>query len=106
MSETIDLQDPAQVHEAVVQDRLDELRAEFYVLAINWNYVRDHHRTGEQISPGYGPCLCPNCSNKTDALLYSVQNFEAAFFCDQCFDAAHEDEICEELSKEMERDFS
>ena len=88
-----------------VQRGLDELREEFYVLTINFDHVRDHHRTGEQISPAHA-CICPNCSNKTDALLYSQQNFEAAFFCDQCFDAAHEDEICEELSKEMERDFS
>ena len=88
-----------------VQRGLDELREEFYVLTINFDHVRDHHRTGEQISPAHA-CICPNCSNKTDALLYSQQNFEAAFFCDQCFDAAHEDEIREKLTEEFAWDYS
>ena len=105
MSETIDLQDPTAVHEAVVADRLLDLRDQFFVLAINWDYVRDDRLTGEQISPAH-PCICPNCSNKTDALLYSEQNCEAVFFCDGCFDSAHEDEIREKLTEELAGDFS
>mgnify|MGYP003683459871 CR=1 FL=1 len=90
---------------ALVQERLDDLRAEFYVLAINWDHVRENSRTGERISPAHA-CICPNCSNKTDALLYSEQDCEAVFFCDGCFDSAHEDEIREKLTEEFARDFS
>ena len=99
MSETIDLQDPTAVHEAVVADRLLDLRDQFYVLAIHWDYVRDDNRTGEQISPAH-PCICPNCSNKTDALLYSEQNCEAVFFCDGCFDEAWRSHVEEKLVAE------
>ena len=104
MSETIDLQDPTAVHEAVVADRLLDLRDQFYVLAINFDYVRDDRLTGERKSPAHA-CICPNCSNKTDALLYSEQNSEAVFFCDGCFDDAHRPEIKAQLAKEMERDY-
>ena len=105
MSAKIDLQDPTAVHEAVVADRLLDLRDQFFVLAINWDYVRDDRLTGERISPAHA-CICPNCSNKTDALLYSEQNCEAVFFCDGCFDSAHEDEIREKLTEELAGDFS
>jgi phosphoglycerate dehydrogenase-like enzyme len=97
--------DEEPMEHPLVQDRLDELRAEFYVLAINWDHVRENSRTGERISPAHA-CICPNCSNKTDALLYSEQDCEAVFFCDGCFDSAHEDEIREKLTEEFARDFS
>jgi hypothetical protein len=82
-----------------VQRGLDELREEFYVLTINFDHVRDHHRTGEQISPAHA-CICPNCSNKTDALLYSEQNCEAVFFCDGCFDESWRSHVEEKLVAE------
>jgi len=105
MSETIDLQDPTAVHEAVVADRLLDLRDQFFVLEINWDYVRESPRTGERLSPKQPP-ICPNCSIEEDTLLYGPGDIENALFCSSCFDDAHRPEIEAQLSKEMERDFS
>jgi len=104
MSETIDLQDPTAVHEAVVADRLLDLRDQFYVLAIHWDSVRDDRRTGEQISPSHA-CICPNCSEKVEYILYGESDDSPQYFCTACFDDAHRPEIEAQLSKEMERDY-
>jgi len=101
MSATIDLQDPTAVHEAVVEDRLQTLRDEFYVLTINWDHVRDSRRTGEQIAPAHA-CICPNCSEKTETILYGGRDIEDALFCDSCFDDAHRAEIEGQLAAEVE----
>ena len=100
MSETIDLQDPTAVHEAVVADRLLDLRDQFYVLAINWDYVRES-RTGERLSPKQR-CLCPNCSEKVEAILYGEVDDLASpqYFCDGCFDESWRSHVEEKLVAE------
>ena len=105
MSETIDLQDPTAVHEAVVADRLQSLRDEFWVLRVDPPNIEGHH-TGVRIAPAHA-CICPNCSEKKDTLLYGCgRDIEDALFCDSCFDDAHRAEIEAQLSKENERDYS
>jgi hypothetical protein len=98
MSETIDLQDPAQVHEAVVADRLLDLRDQFYVLEINWDYVRES-RTGERLSPKQ-PCICPNCSEKTEEVLYGEVDDSPQYFCPGCFDDSWRSHVEEKLAAE------
>ena len=83
-----------------VQRGLDELREEFYVLTINFDHVRENRRTGEQISPGYGPCICPNCSEKVEAILYSEVDDSPQFFCDGCFDESWRSHVEEKLAAE------
>jgi hypothetical protein len=99
MSETIDLQDPTAVHEAVVADRLLDLRDQFYVLAIHWDYVRDDNRTGEQISPSHA-CICPNCSEKVEYILYGEVDDSPQYFCDGCFDESWRSHVEEKLVAE------
>ena len=98
MSETIDLQDPTAVHEAVVADRLLDLRDQFYELTINWDHVRDG-RTGEQISPAH-PCICPNCSEKTEEVLYGEVDDSPQYFCPGCFDESWRSHVEEKLAAE------
>jgi len=81
-----------------VQRGLDELREEFYVLTINWDYVRDG-RTGEQISPAH-PCICPNCSEKVEAILYGEVDDSPQYFCDGCFDESWRSHVEEKLVAE------
>jgi hypothetical protein len=99
MTETeIDLQDPAQVHEAVVADRLLDLRDQFYVLTINFDYVRDG-RTGEQISPAH-PCICPNCSKITESIMYGEVDDSPQYFCPECWDDSWRPYVEAKLSAE------
>jgi hypothetical protein len=81
-----------------VQRGLDELREEFYVLTINWDYVRDG-RTGEQISPAH-PCICPNCSEKTEEVLYGEVDDSPQYFCPGCFDDSWRSHVEEKLAAE------
>jgi hypothetical protein len=99
MSATIDLQDPTAVHEAVVADRLLDLRDQFYVLTINFDHVRENRRTGEQISPAHA-CICPNCSEKVEAILYGVVDDSPQYFCDGCFDESWRSHVEEKLVAE------
>jgi hypothetical protein len=82
-----------------VQRGLDELREEFYVLAINWDYVRDDRRTGEQISPSHA-CICPNCSEKVESILYGEVDDSPQYFCDGCFDESWRSHVEEKLAAE------
>jgi len=88
-----------------VQRGLDELREEFYVLTINFDHVRENRRTGEQISPAHA-CICPNCSEKVEAILYSEVDDSPQFFCDGCFDESWRSHVEEKLTEEFARDFS
>jgi hypothetical protein len=99
MSETIDLQDPTAVHEAVVADRLLDLRDQFYVLTINFDHVHEHWRTGEQISPAH-PCICPNCSKITESIMYGEVDDSPQFFCPGCFDDSWRSHVEEKLAAE------
>jgi hypothetical protein len=103
MSATVDVRDPVQVHEAVVENRLQTLRDEFWVLRVDPPNIEGHH-TGVRIAPAHA-CICPNCSEKTETILYGSRDIEDALFCDSCFDDAHRAEIEAQLSKENERDY-
>ena len=82
-----------------VQRGLDELREEFYVLTINFDHVRENRRTGEQISPAHA-CICPNCSEKVEAILYSEVDDSPQYFCDGCFDESWRSHVEEKLVAE------
>ena len=98
MSATVDVSDPVQVHEAVVEDRLQTLRDEFWVLRVDPPNV-ESPKTGERIAPASVP-LCPNCSRDLDggSLLYGEVNDDAHFFCDDCFDEAWRPWVEEKLA--------
>jgi hypothetical protein len=97
MSATVDVRDPVQVHEAVVADRLLDLRDQFYVLTVNYDYVRENRRTGEKISPAHD-CICPNCSEKTEVILFGVVDDNPQYFCFVCFDEAWRPWVEEKLA--------
>jgi len=95
--------DEEPLEHPLVQERLDDLRAEFWVLRVDPPNV-ESSRTGLRVAPAH-VCICPNCSIEEDTLLYGPGDIENALFCDSCFDDAHRAEIEAQLSKEMERDY-
>jgi len=94
MDETIDLATCSleTLDEIREQDRLDDLREQFWVLSLD-PPNRESHRTGARISP-VEPFLCDNCSCPTETVITSgetalVTAADSGSYCDGCWDDAH-----------------